>query len=488
MANKKSLKINMVLNLVKTLLGLVFPLITFPYVTRILGPEGIGKVNYAQSIIGYFSFVSCFGMSTYAIREIAKVRDSQYQVSKLSVELLFANLITTFLAYVLFFIFLEFSPSLTSYRPLLYICSLTMLFTTIGMDWLFIAEEDFLYITIRSVTIQICSLFLLFILVKDANDYLSYAILLVLSTVGANVFNLFYSRKYISLPKFKDLQIFRHYKFIYILFITATLAGLHTVVDRSMLGYLIDDYAVGIYTTGNKISGILISIICAVSIILFPRFSYLIRQGDENGWKCLLDKMIHFLLMMTFPFMIGLIVLRKQLILIICGDGYLPSAPVLAVMSFMIPVMCFTNLLGNLLFMSLNKERWTLYSVIIGAISNVILNLLFIPSYNAVGAAVAAVVSETIVLSFQMYLLNRMISISQYFTILAKYLIYSLVMGGFMYGMATIMVSNIIADTIVLTLLGIMVYVGLLLYEKNSLVYETLNTLKNKVSLFIDSL
>jgi len=478
----------MALNLVKTLLGLVFPLITFPYVTRILGPEGIGKVSYAQSIIGYFSFVSCFGMSTYAIREIAKVRDSREQVSKLSVELLIANLITTFIAYALFLVFLECSPSLSSYRPLLYICSLSMLFTTIGMDWLFIAEEDFLYITIRSVTIQICSLVLLFVIVKDSNDYLNYAILLVLSTVGANVFNLLYSKKYISLPKIRELHIFRHYKYLYILFITATLAGLHTVVDRSMLGYLVDDFTLGIYTTGSKISSIVISIICAVSIILFPRFSYLIRQGDENGWKTLLDRMIHFLLLVTLPFMVGLVVLKEQIILIICGDRYLPSVPVLMVMSFMVPVMCFTNLLGNLLFMSLNKERWTLYSVIIGAISNVILNFLFIPSNGATGAAISAVLSEAVVLTFQIILLGKIISIRQYFKVAAKYLGYSVIMGLFMFGAGCFVKSNIFVNTVVLTLLGIIAYTSLLLYEKNYIVYDAMFSVKRKLGNFIDKL
>ena len=175
MAQTKSLKKNATLNVIKTICSIIFPLITFPYASRILLPEGTGKVNFANSIISYFSIIASLGIGTYAIRGAAKVRDNKFELSKFTKEILAINLLSTAVAYLCFFIALRFSVKLHDYTKLLVICSSSILLSTIGINWLYSALEEYSYITLRSLSFQVLSIILLFTLVKTKEDYTKYA-------------------------------------------------------------------------------------------------------------------------------------------------------------------------------------------------------------------------------------------------------------------------------------------------------------------------
>ena len=174
MAEIKSLKKNALLNMLRTVMGLLFPLITFPYASRVLQPAGLGKVNFANSIISYFSMIAALGISTYGVREAAKLRNDKMALTKFVKEILTINLISTLIAYLLLGFTLLFIPQIYEYRNLLIVCSTSILFVTVGMDWLYTALEEFSYITIRSVVFQFLSLILLFIFVRTKDDYLKY--------------------------------------------------------------------------------------------------------------------------------------------------------------------------------------------------------------------------------------------------------------------------------------------------------------------------
>ena len=188
-------------------MGFLFPLITFPYSSRVIGPVGIGKVNFAASIISYFSIIASLGISTYAIREAAKVRDDKTALSKFSKEIFTINAITTLIAYALFFTALFCIPKFNEYRILLCISSSTILFTTIGMDWLYNALEEYAYITIRSIAFQIASIVLLYAFVHTPEDYIIYGGITVFASVGSNILNFIHSRKYISFRRIHSLAL-----------------------------------------------------------------------------------------------------------------------------------------------------------------------------------------------------------------------------------------------------------------------------------------
>ena len=207
---EKSLKKNAVLNIIRTVMGIIFPIITFPYASRILLPDGIGKVNFANSIISYFALLASLGIGTYATREAAKIRDNISALRKFMKEILVINLLSTVFAYSLFLLSLLVIPKFQDYKVLLLICSLTIIFNSIGIDWFYAAIEDYTYITIRTVIFQIINIAFLFIFVKTKEDIYLYAFMNVIASVGGNLVNFVHLRKFIKFEEKSSLEINKH--------------------------------------------------------------------------------------------------------------------------------------------------------------------------------------------------------------------------------------------------------------------------------------
>lgn len=206
---KKSLSLNALLNTVKTILGIIFPLITFPYISRVLGVENVGKVNFSSSVVSYFTLIAAFGVSTYAIREGAKIRDNKKEFIDFANQVFTINVLTTVLAYFLLGILIIYSAKIRNYTGLIVILSTAIVFVTIGADWLNTIYEDFGYITVRTLAFQIISLVLMFAFVKESGDYYKYAVITVISSAGGNLCNFFYCKKYAKLRvvRLKNIKI-----------------------------------------------------------------------------------------------------------------------------------------------------------------------------------------------------------------------------------------------------------------------------------------
>ena len=198
MKEVKSIKFNFIMNLIRVLMTIVFPLITYPYATRVLNSAGVGRAAYVASIVSYFQLVASFGVNNYAITEGAKIRDDKAKLNKFASEMFFINLVFTVLAYIGFAGAL-FLPKFDGYEMLLLISSSTILFTTLGMEWLYELLEEYEYITIRSVVFQVVALVMLFVLVRNEGDVAWYVALTAVSTVGSGVLNFIHSRHYIHL-------------------------------------------------------------------------------------------------------------------------------------------------------------------------------------------------------------------------------------------------------------------------------------------------
>lgn len=234
----KNLGINSLLNVIKATLSIIFPLITYPYAIRVLGADGVGKVSYANSIVSYFALVAMLGMVTYGIREGAKVRNSTNKLQKLTNELFSINLLSTVVAYTGFIICLIFVPQFVAYRIVLLISSLTIIFQVIGFEWINIAFEDYLIITVRSIVSNIVCLFLLLILVRDREDYNIYAFISSLPIIINSIWNFFYIRKYVH-PRFTvNLNLKTHLKPLTIIFFNTITALIYVNADITMLGWI----------------------------------------------------------------------------------------------------------------------------------------------------------------------------------------------------------------------------------------------------------
>ena len=475
-----SLKKNIALNLFKTLLNLLFPLITFPYASRILLPEGIGKVAFARSFIDYFIIIATLGISTYGIRETAKVRDNREKLSKISREIITINMISTAVSYLLLFTAMFSISKLADYRALLIIISAKILFTALGLDWLYGGMEDYKYITARAVIFQIISVILLFVFVHQPEDYLKYASIAVLANVGSHICNWIHSKKYIDLFIITSLELKKHLKPIFVLFALSAVSKIYAVLDVNMLGFLCDDWQVGIYTAAVKVNKIVLSLVVAACTVLLPRLAYYTEKKDTKKFNDLAYKGFNVLLLVSIPSFIGLCLVSYHVIMLISGQNYVAAVPVMRMMNPIILIIGISNFVGLQLFMPLHKEKYTLYSVICGAIANFSLNLVLVPKFQAFGAAISTLCAEMMVTSVQLFLVRNIINLKTLFRPFAVYLFDAAIMSIPVLIIIKY-VENIFWSFILGVVSGAFVYGLLLLIQKNKIIYAGIRTIKGKL-------
>lgn len=465
---KKSISKNLILNLIKTFLSLCFPLITFPYASRVLLPAGVGRVNFSQSIVSYFSIIAALGLSTYAIRECSKIKDDRNAFNKTASELFFINLLSTLFAYILFFIFIFTVPSLLPYRFLLIVCSLSIFFSTLGLEWVYIAQEDFFYITLRSFIFQLIGLVCLFIFVKDSTDVVPYAFIGVISGVGSNICSFIHVRKYIRLVKIKISDCFVHLKPIMFFFLGTIANGIYTMLDTSMVGFVCGDYEVGLYTAATKINRIVLSVITTSSAVLLPRLSYYQKNENLESMDNLLYKSIAVMLCIACPCFVGLEILSKPIILLLSGTEYIQATDIMRIINPIIVVITIGNFLGVQVMFPNSMEKQNLIIIILASIINFTLNIILIHAIGAKGAALSSVIAEIFVLISFCIICRKKIAIKKVLSKLLKYSFYSILMGLTVYGVTFRIESNLFKLLIGIPV-GIMVYIMALVIFKDEL-------------------
>lgn len=467
MSEQKSISKSAVLNLLKTFFSLVFPLITFPYSSRVLGPCGIGKVQFAQSVVAYFSMFAALGIQTYGIREAAKVRDNKVLLSKFVKEIFSINIISTLISYMLLLVALLYMPKLVEYRKLVIYCSGTILFTTLGVDWLYSALEEYTYITVRSLIFQLISILLLFLTVKTSDDYLNYAMISIISSVGSNVCNFIHARKfvYIKLDK-QRLELKKHLKPIFVLFSMSVAVSVYTVLDTSMLGFITNDIQIGYYNAATKINKLVLTMVTSVGAVFLPRLSYYTEKNQLDSFGKLTDKGLKFLLMTTLPSSVGLCLLGKPILLLFSGAQYLPALMAMQIMNPIIIIIAISGFIGMQIFMPLRKEKLTLISVLIGAVVNFSLNMILIPAYGAVGAAVATLCAELCVTCVQLFMAKSFFYWKSIIIHFLQCVIATIIMALFICLINKIF-SSIVLNIIIGVFTGIFVYGVILLLLKN---------------------
>lgn len=480
MNNTGSVKANAVLNMTRTLMGLAFPLVTFPYASRILLPEGIGRVNFALSVTSYFAIVASLGIENYGIREAAKVRDDRQRLSRLVREVFAVNMVSTAAAYALLAAALLGIPRLAEYRGLLCVCSAGILFSTIGVNWLYSALEDYLYITVRSVAFQVLSAVMLFAFVRTKDDCVQYAAIAVVSSAGSNILNLIHSRKFVDFWGQGRLSLKRHVKPIMVLFAMAVTVKLYTALDTTMLGFMKGDREVGIYTAATKINKMVLSLVTAASAVLLPRLSFCSGQEDKSEFLRLSYKGFDAVLLIAIPCAVGLCVLSAPVVHILSGAEYDAAIVPMRIMNPVILIIGLSGYVGIQLFMPLGRERWTLWSVVAGAAVNLTLNMFLIPRYGASGASVATVTAESCVTAVQLCLARRYLALRPVLLSFLKYLACSCVMS------AAVFLCMRLAGTELLALavgvpVGIVVYSTLLVAWKDAFAVGFLGAIRTRL-------
>jgi len=407
MAKQKSLKVNFIMNAILTMSSFIFPLITFPYVSRILMPEGMGKVNFAISVINYFSMFAQLGIPTYGIRICAQVRDDHEKLTRTAHELLFINFVMTVISYVGLILAILFVPKLASEKTLYIITSFIIFLTAIGMEWLYKALEQYTYITIRSIVFKFIGLIAMFMLVHAKSDYIIYAAISVFSSSGSFVLNLLNAHKYIGLKPVGNYNVKKHLKPILVFFSMSIATTIYTNLDTVMLGFMKSDADVGYYTAATKIKNILVSIVTSLGTVLLPRASYYIEQGNLEQFRNLSKKAMNFVFLIAVPMMTYFILFAKQGIVLLSGKAFMNAT---LPMQLIMPTLLFigiTNITGIQILVPLGYEKIVLLSTIAGAIVDLVINWLLIPSLASSGASIGTLAAEFVVLVVQYFVAVR---------------------------------------------------------------------------------
>lgn len=389
-----SIQYNFIMNIILKMSAFVFPLISFPYVSRVLGASGNGKIAFAAAVVNYFSLFASLGIPSYGVKACAQVRDNKEKLSIIVQELLIINFCCMAVSYIVFIGMMLMVPEFRNERVLLWINSISILLSAIGVEWFYQAIEQYDYITFRNIAFKISSILLMFAFVKKPKDYIIYAGITVVGTYGSNVLNVLRLPRYVSLKRTRKYSIKRHIAPIISLFLYNAATTIYTNLDTVMLGMMTIDKQVGYYNAAVKIKGILASVVTAMSAVLLPRVSYYLSNNNREEFSRIIKKTFQFVLLVSIPLVAFFNLAAKPTIMILAGEDYLPS---IIPMQIITPAIIFIGI-GSItawqMLIPLCMEKVTVIGAVVGAIIDLIINFLLIPRFGASGAAVGTLIAE----------------------------------------------------------------------------------------------
>lgn len=475
---KKSLGVNALLNGLRSALNLIFPLITFPYVSRVLSVDGMGIYNFSNTYVNYFVLIAGLGVATYAVREGAKYRDNKEQISEFASQIFTINMVSTLIAYLLLIGSLLIFSNLCNYVTCILVFSLQLFFTTIGTEWLYTIYEEYQYITIRSIVFKIISIVLLFLLVHSSNDYLWYAAITVFAGVGSNILNYIHAKSFCKIKFVRDTNWKYHLKPILVIFASAVAVTLYISSDTTILGLLKDNYAVGIYGVAVKIYTIVSGLISGLLVVTIPRLAMLIGKRRVKEYSHVLQEVINSVSILGLPAAVGLVMLSKEVILIIAGKKYLDGTLSLQIITWALIFSNYSTIFNQCVLIPLKRESKTLRNTVITGLVNVGLNFIFIPLWSYDGTALSTVIAE-----FMVMVMNGWSARDYVGPILKSKRTFKSILDSIVgcLGIAMVCVllklgiSSLILRTVLSIGLSVIMYGAILVFLKNEIALEYLN-------------
>ena len=396
-----SVKYNLAMNAILKVANIIYPIITFPYVSRILLPAGTGKASFGASVVTYFLLAAQLGIPVYGIRECGRVRDDKEKLTRLVHELLIINTATMTLAYAAFIICIFAIPRLSADKPLFLTCGLAIFLNVLGVEWLYQGLEQYQYITIRSVVFKAIALAATFLLIHTQKDYVIYAGITVFASSGSYVLNFINLRKIVPMRWLGGYHVRRHLRPVLIFLGLAASIEIYNSVDKVMLGFMKTDAEVGYYNAAVKVKNVLVAFLGSVGSVTLPRASNYMKKGRMDDFRKMSAKALNGMLVLAVPIMVYFIFFAKECILFLSGNDYLPS---IAPMQFLMPTVLLigiTSITGTQMLVPMDKQKYVFYSTLGGAVIDVIVNALLIPGMNSTGAAIGTLVAEIVVLIIQ---------------------------------------------------------------------------------------
>jgi O-antigen/teichoic acid export membrane protein len=481
-----SIKKNIFYNGLLSALSMMFPIVTAPYISRVLGVENMGLLNFVSDYAGYFVPFAALGVNFYGMREIAKSKNDPEKASQIFSEIFRINILSTVIVSVVYCASILLVPQLRQDWTLFILAGVVLYLTPIAIDWYFRGLENFRAITLRSFIVRCITLIGLFVFVRHREDVIPYILLCMVSVIGANIWNLIYAKKQGLRIKWRNLNVKTHLKPMSVFFVSNITISLYTMLNTLLLGFLSDYTQVGYFSSAYKIIYIVLTVIGVMSPVIMARVS--IMKGESNNDEeitKLYSRSLMIMLIMAIPATIGLIVISPRFIPFFFGMDYLPSILPMQLLSMLVLIIGVSNFFGIQILLGLGYEKKFLRCVLYGAMSCIVLNLLLIEKFGAIGTSIAIVVAEMVVAIAVMVCALKIVAVRIHCRDIIQPLLASLPII-----LIALLFNRLIAQNwgylSVTILLGGLIYLGIMLYVfKNEIFRQLLFLVTNKIKSFI---
>ena len=476
---KKSISVNMVFNAAYKLLNILFPFVTSVYLSRVLGPEKIGSVSYAQNIMQYFLIFASMGIPTYGIRQIAKCAGDRESLDRTFSELLTINLISSVICSTAYTLLILINTTFRAELKLYLCAGLTLYLNILNIDWFYSGREEYVYITVRSFFVKLISIVAIFVFIKSKDDYTIYALITSLAITGNYFFNVINLRGKVSF-RLERKELRKHLKPVLVLLTVMFATDLYNQIDVTMLGAMTGNESVGLYSYPVKIVRIVTGITTAISATVLPRMCLYFGQGNRDELKQLFVKTLKLVLMLAVPACLGIFTVSEKLVQVLWSESFKNSSQILRCLSIIILVISVSYLSVSVVLTATNNEKYLLRATLTGAVTNIVCNWVLIRSLGAEGAAIASVISEFAVLAVHLHYAKPYIS----FRTGRNYIISLVTASAVMTAGASAMVAlinNNIASLCFAVAVGVALFAAVLAVMKNDTFYLTANRLLGKL-------
>lgn len=447
----KNVNKNFLYNIIYQIFIFIIPLISTPYISRILGVNNIGIYSYTYSIVYYFMLVSMLGINNHGARTIAKIQNDKNEKSREFFSIYSIQLSLSLLMVICYIVFIFCSNS--EYKLFMMIQSIYLISVIFDINWFFFGLEKFKITISRNIIIKLLSLVLIFVFVKCENDLWKYCLIMSLSTLISQMYMWLFLRKEIEFTKISFRDVNKHIKPCIILFIPVIAYSIYRVMDKTLIGLLSNTYELGFYESAEKVLNIPISIYTALGTVMLPHMSK--TSDDEFSKKINYSFKLGFFT--TIPILTGLFVVSKDFTILFFGYDYLKTSLIIKILLPSILFSLIANVVRTNYLIPKKMDNIYIMSTMIGAIINLIFNMIFIPIYGAIGACIGTILAEFSVMIYQLVKTRQNIHTIEITKILLVYIIKSLIMGIIIY-LIGICIDNIFIKLVVQVIIGIVIY------------------------------
>ncbi|WP_026499458.1 flippase [Butyrivibrio sp. WCD2001] len=397
MENTVSIKKNFVYSIARQIGRFLFPMVAFPYASRILGSEGFGKFSFSLSLINIFILIASLGNSNYAIREGSRIKNDKDKINRLVSEILMMSILSSFISLAFLCSFFVFFRQLKAYEALSFCLSLIIILNGIGADWVNYVYENFKYLAYRNLIFQIVALIVMFAFVKNQSNILIFCLVYVISSAGGNICNILYLKKHFLLRIVKPNDLLKHIKPIMILFAGSIATEIYINSDIMMVRYFTNDNIVGVYSAVSKLYSVIKQILGSAMLVMMPRISFVINKKDSRSFRELSIAFFEILVIISISISIGAYMLAEDIILLVSGAEYIGGASAFKILALTICVASLAGYFVNVILIPNRKDTIVFRATLIASIVNITINVVLIPRCGMVGAAITTFLAETIV-------------------------------------------------------------------------------------------